>query len=187
MADKENLKVSGYRFGSYQDAGLADEELKKIEYFRKRVDGLTPQNLLAVYDRLLDEKIFKTPLGWEYLREIQGRLYKTGMPEDMVRPIPMYMTFSHDMEEDTEKSKVRQRIRPSRKKKNNNPLRVSVLLNIFLVILVLLMFVITLKSDNPNILNYKQTLTDRYATWEQELSQREQKIREKELELKMEP
>ena len=140
-----------------------------------------------MYIVLLDEKIFQTPLGWEYLREIQGKLYKSGMPEDLIRPIPMYMTFSHNPDEESEGSKVRQRIRPSRKKNNKNPLRVSVLLNLFLVILVLFMFVITLKSDNPNILNYKQVLLDQYASWEQELSEREQKIREKEFELQIEP
>ena len=45
------------------------------------------------------------------------------------------------------------------------------------------MFLITLKSDNPNILNYKQVLTNQYASWEQNLTERENRIREKEQEL----
>ncbi len=187
MADKDNLMVDGYRFGSYQDAGLADEELKKIEYFRKRITGRTPQNLLAVYDKILDEKVFKTPVGWEYLREIQRQLRKAGVPEDMIRPIPMYMTFSHMNSDELDKSEVRQRIRPTRKKKKTNKFQISVLINVFLAILVAAMFVITLKSDNPNILNYKQTIVDQYASWEQELSEREQAVREKEQALQIEP
>ena len=39
------------------------------------------------------------------------------------------------------------------------------------------------KSDNPNILNYKQVLTNQYASWEQNLTERENRIREKEQEL----
>ena len=59
-------------------------------------------------------------------------------------------------------------------------------INILLVVLVLAMFVITLKSDNPNILNYRQAITNEYASWEQELTERENKVREKEQMLGME-
>lgn len=48
------------------------------------------------------------------------------------------------------------------------------------------MFVITLQSDNPNILNYRQAITNEYASWEQELTERENKVREKEQKLGME-
>ena len=54
---------------------------------------------------------------------------------------------------------------------------------ILLAVLVAGMFLITLKSDNPNILNYKQVLTNQYASWEQNLTERENRIREKEQEL----
>ena len=40
-----------------------------------------------------------------------------------------------------------------------------------------------MKSENPNILNYEQNLINKYAQWEQELSERESIIREKEREL----
>jgi hypothetical protein len=45
------------------------------------------------------------------------------------------------------------------------------------------MFYITLKSDNPNILNYENSLVNKYAAWEQELKEREQDIRAREIEL----
>ena len=57
----------------------------------------------------------------------------------------------------------------------------SIILNLLLVAAVIAMFVITLKSDHPNILNYERTLQDRYASWEQELTEREAVLREKEL------
>ena len=47
------------------------------------------------------------------------------------------------------------------------------------------MFAITLNADQPNVLNYEKVLTDRYASWEQDLTEREQVIREKERELKI--
>ena len=62
----------------------------------------------------------------------------------------------------------------------------SVLLNVLLVLAIAAMFMITLRSDNPNVLNYERALTDKYASWEQELTERERAVREKELELQIE-
>ena len=58
-------------------------------------------------------------------------------------------------------------------------------LNILLVLAVCAMFTIALNSENPNILNYERAVRDKYASWEQELTQREQTIREKERELRI--
>jgi hypothetical protein len=48
------------------------------------------------------------------------------------------------------------------------------------------MFVIAINSNQPNILNYQRVLQNRYAGWEQELTDREQAIRDKERELNIE-
>lgn len=68
-------------------------------------------------------------------------------------------------------------------KEKKDSFTLSVILNILLGIAVIAMFMITLNSDNPNVLNYEKALTNRYAAWEQELTEREAKIREKEMEL----
>ena len=49
-----------------------------------------------------------------------------------------------------------------------------------LVIIIGLLFAITGNSKNENILNYKKLITNQYATWDQELTEREAIIREKE-------
>ena len=59
----------------------------------------------------------------------------------------------------------------------------SLSLNIVLILVIIAMFIIMLKSDNPNVLNYEYAVQDRYASWEQELTERENAIREKEREL----
>lgn len=61
-----------------------------------------------------------------------------------------------------------------------NKFQISVCLNILLAVLVAAMFMITLKSDNPNILNYKNAVINEYASWDQELREREKTVREKE-------
>ena len=54
------------------------------------------------------------------------------------------------------------RIQPSQYRALRSKLRKSVILNVFLVLLVIAMFAITLTGKNPNILNYEQALTDQY-------------------------
>lgn len=185
MDQKDNLLVSGYRFGSLADAKAAAEEIKKAEYFREKIAGRNPRSLLAIYDKMVDEKVFSTPVGFEYLRELQRRLIRAGIPKEDIRPIPMYATYVRDPEEEKESAFTRQRIRPSRKPKVNR-FHISVVINLLLAVLVIAMFVITLKSDNPNILNYENIIVNRYAQWEQELTEREQKLKEREQELFME-
>lgn len=185
MEQKDNLLVSGYRFGSLADAKAASEEAKKIQYFREKITGRNPRTLLAIYDKMVDEKVFLTPVGWEYLKELQRRMLREGIAQEDIRPIPMYATYVHDKDEGKESAFTRQRIRPSRRIKPNR-FHISVLINLLLAVLVIAMFVITLKSDNPNILNYENVIVNRYAQWEQELTERERALREREQELFME-
>lgn len=72
-------------------------------------------------------------------------------------------------------------------KQTKKRIGISVLVNVFLVIVVIGMMIVSLTGDNPNILNYENKLLDKYAQWQQELTEREQVIREKERELKITP
>lgn len=177
---QQDFCVDGYRFGSIDDAKEAQVEKIKADYFTSKLHGKNVESMLAVYDKVLDERIFETPIGWEYLKRMQRELRRGGLAEDRIRPIPMYVTFSHK-EDVTAAALVRERIRPSRKKsEDKKKLQISVMVNILLVILVLSMFYITLNSKNPNIINYKNAILNEYASWEQELTNRENEIREKE-------
>lgn len=186
MADNNDFFAEGYHFGSLEDAEQARTEKKKAEYFEEKLNGKNTKNILAVYDKILDERIFETPVGWEYVKQLQQELRQLGVPEERIRPIPLYVTFAHK-EQSTMEALVRERVKPSRKiSPDRKKLRTSVIVNIFLGVLVVAMFVITLKSDNPNILNYKKAIVNQYAAWEQELMEREKLVRQKETELGLE-
>lgn len=181
MEEKTDFYVAGYCFGSIEDARQAQKEEKEASYFESKIRGKEVQNILAAYDNMLDEKLFKTPVGWEYLKHLQGKIRDMGMDEDYIRPIPMYISYVHD---EKEQISARQRVQPTEKKEDNNrKLKISVFFNILLVIMVAAMFVIAVNSENPNILNYEKTILNKYASWEQELTEREYKVREKEAEL----
>ena len=57
------------------------------------------------------------------------------------------------------------------------------MINAILAFMVIGMFVISLNSRNPNILNYRKNIENEYAAWEQELTNREKEIRLKEAQM----
>ena len=140
--------VSGFAFYSEKDARLAEQERQKIAYLDKRIDRTNLESVLVIYKKALDDRVFRTPVGLEYLRELQGELKaEQDLLGEEIPPIPLWTNFA-DTREKT--------------------------------------FIITLNSDQPNVLNYERNLQNKYATWEQELTQREQTVREKERELHIE-
>lgn len=186
MADDRNLSVGGYRFYTEKDAQLAATELRKIEYLEARIDYSRPDSILMVYEKTIHERIFRTPVGLQYLKELRDFLLK--QPEidpQRVPEISLYNTFSGEVRE--KNAPARNRIKTSGGGKSGEKpgFAISVVLNILLVLAVICMFTMTLRSDNPNVLNYERVLTDRYAQWEQDLTERENAIREKERELKL--
>lgn len=54
---------------------------------------------------------------------------------------------------------------------------------LFFLIFSIGMIVITLTSDNPNIINYENKIVDKYEEWEHDLEEREQAVREQEKKL----
>lgn len=187
MADykKDFRYVNGYQFAGEDDAELARQEEKKIAYLEQHMDYNQPNAVLKIYCKAVEERIFKTPIGFDYLRRVQDFLLSCeGITPDMVPPIKLFVNFKPRLRETS--NPARNRVRAPKQKNKVSPLIISVLLNAGLIVLVLLMFFIAQDSSNPNILNYENMLNNKYASWEEELSDREKVIREKERELKIE-
>lgn len=180
---EQNNVVDGFSFSTAKDAALAAQEQKKVDYLEARIPYDNPKGVLNVYRQSIHERIFKTPIGLFYLRHLQDYLQNCEeIAKEDIPPIPLYKKYDGEIRETT--SPARNRVMPAKKKKSM-ALPLSVMINVVLAIAVISMFVITLKADQPNILNYEKALTNRYASWEQELTEREQAVREKERELKL--
>lgn len=179
MADKEYF-VGGYYFNSKEDVKQAQKEQKQAEYFESKLEGRNGPGMLAAYDKILDQKIFVTPIGWTYLLKLQEKLRLLGVAEEKIRPVPMYFNFTLN---NGKKEEAAQRIISSGKKTKSDKGKISIILNFVLAGLVLAMFGIALSGNNPNILNYKRVILNEYASWEQELTKREQELKKKEAEL----
>ncbi len=170
-----NLIVGGFQFASETDAGKAQMDLSKIKLLETRVKASRPADIKAVYEKSIENKIFKTPVGWDYLLGLKKRLLKADYTEEDIVPIPLDISFTRHSALDG--LTVPQRIKPREKERMDFRRIFPVVLNIVLVIVVIVMFVIAVTSENDNIINYKSNVTNRYAAWEQDLKEREKAVR----------
>ena len=154
-------------------------DLSKIKLLEARVKASRPVDIKAVYDKSIENKIFKTPIGWGYLVGLRNKLLESGFKEEDLIPIPLNVSMSRHSALDS--LNVKQRILPQEPKKEASfKMIFSIILNVVLFILVGVMFYITITGETDNIINYRKNITNRFAAWEQELTDREKAVREAE-------
>lgn len=177
--------IDGYRFTSDEDAKMASEELQRVNYISEKLNENDPKSILLVYNKSIQSGIFTTPVGIDFLKSVQTYLKKNPQIDNSeIADIPISISYADALI-------LRQNKRYDslnvKEKSYKNQYRFSVIFNVILILMVIAMFVIALKADNPNMLNYKTAILNEYSEWDQELKEREQIIREKESELGITP
>jgi len=186
MADTEELSVDGYRFQTQKDAAQAQNELKRIEKLEEKLDYGNTGMIYAVYCKALENNIFKTQIGYEFLHKLQKKLKEAPPQEEPIEDIRIDTLYQLRDGTNPAVERVKASVKPKPKPpktKREISLQTSLILNAVLILLVAVMFYISTTGDSPTVLNYEKALQNRYAEWEQELTQRENAVREKENEL----
>ena len=184
--EQQGVEAGGFCFMNGEDAALADKEQKQIEYLETRLNFQHPEQILAIYGKLVEERTFKTPVGMSYLKRLQDYLLsKPSISREKIPFIPVAESYVRKMPETrVELKSIKEAAQRKRDRKASN-YKISIALNVILVIGILVMFWMTMQSATPNMLNYKTALENQYATWEQELTERENVVREKEREFEI--
>lgn len=176
MDGQTTFEAEGFLFSRQEDAELALSEKKQIGYLEEHLDFNNAEQIFSVYKKLIEEHTFSTPVGLGYLKELRQYLAENGFT-DGVPPIPVSAVRP---ERNRETLPARHEGKKAHNPEKTVGYRISIVINLILAALVVAMFIITLKSDNPNILNYERTIQDKYAEWEMNLTDREEAVREKE-------
>jgi len=183
---RREFTVNGYTFGNASDVELAKSELSTARYIDDKIENRNADTILSVYQGALDRKMFRTPVGYSYLHDLQKRMLALGMERNKIPPIPLFQVFNNDFEESYEHKE--REVKVNRKKKKDElrqKNRMLVLVNVILVFLIIVLFIISLNGSAPTILNYRNAIQNEYSAWEQELTERENAVREKERELQL--
>lgn len=188
IQDMGRYKAEGYSFYTEKDAALAENERRKVEYLEARLDYNQPESILRIYKKAIEDRVFKSPVGLLFLKNLQIYLLnQSEINHEDVDVIPLYVSYEGEFRATPNPARSRVKPEEPKPKKKSVALPVSIILNIGLAAAVIAMFAVALNADQPNILNYENAIQNKYATWEQELTEREQVVREKELELQIAP
>lgn len=180
----EKYVVDGYCFKTQDEAAIALNEIEGIEYLRKRTNFKNPQSVLSVYDKIIDKELFKTPIGYGFLRELQQILYNASEIEpDSIRNIPVAAADEKKSKSKDKKNKKLYLMPEEQEKKYKNKITNLIILNVFIIIALIVVIIITNNSDNTNILNYRDRLEREYNEKEDELAAWDSQLREKEHQL----
>lgn len=186
MAEKGEWVVSGFQFLTEQDAKQAQAEVEKIQKLEEKLDYKNPNMVLMVYNKAIENRLFKTPVGYEFLRKLQKLSKDNPAVKEEVQNIPVTNVFQLRDSTAPIVEKIKASKKPVKKKKELFSKNTSIMLNVVLLLLVAVMFWISTTGANPTVLNYEKNLQNKYAAWEQELQERESTVREKERELLIE-
>ncbi len=173
MAKEYFAIVDGYVFRSSEEAKQARKEVEGIRFVKEQMDMGNPKAVLQVYNRMLQDDLFQTEVGYSFLRELQSYLMKCPEIEtDAIRALEMKKQV-------VKKNYVAPDIVARMK---HRLITTYIIIGIF-ALLVVSMIIIMQQSDNATILNYENKVIDRYEHWQKDLEEREKELKEKEKEL----
>lgn len=186
-------KIAGFLFETEEEAQKAKKELDAVRYIQSQIKKNDPDMMFRLYDRLVRQNYFETPVGIEFLREMQTKLETVPqIRREDILPIPI-PNQTLEAEKDEKRTKMEEREKRAeekqwlKEKKSAGEQRYKKLfiatgiLSVMLAAIVIGMFVITYMSGNDmTIFNYEQQVIDKYEAWEQELDQREADLTERE-------
>lgn len=180
----EKFVVEGYEFDTAKEADIAKKELEAVKYMSEKTNGCTPEVAYKFYNKIVEGDLFKTPVGYDYLRSLKDFLVANGMQVATEEPEKVDVDSIKFLKSNIKTKEVSVEELQKKLKKTEGKLGTSIMFNIFLGIAVIAMLYIASTSNNVNILNYETALQDKYSAWAQELQDKETqlKAREKALE-----
>ena len=125
------LQVDEFLFTTVEDAQLAQEEKKKVEYLKKNMDMKVPQNVLMLYNKANRDRLFKTPIGLFYLVEVRNYLIHLGVPEEKLAPVQLYASYEPKPRDRS--ASVRARMIQTKREALQKRFYWSLLINIFTI------------------------------------------------------
>lgn len=198
--------AAGFLFDNKEEAECAREELEKINQLEEKLNYDNLDAVAMVYIKGIKNQLFHSVVGYSFLKRLQTILednhYNKIAFDKYPIPVEKLVAANNDGLTDGTSDAVsdafsdnalgshqtagpKLKVRINHQTQLKQKLKMSIWINIILVLVVIALFGIAFTSDSPNIINYKQNILNEYSQWEQDLSERESIIREKERELQL--
>jgi len=173
---EKKFTFQGHTFDDEKQLIAAKKEAEAVEYLRSKTDFGNMNNLRKLYDRILDRNMMETVIGIEFLKEIRETLLSSGMfKEEQLRPIPLLPEVKKLKKRVESQKRSRERTLLERCERQNTILKTVCF---FLIVLVIAMFAIVLLGKrSPLAIRYEEQIVNKYASWAQEIREKEEYLR----------
>ena len=177
-------EMEGFSFATVAEADLAKREAEGVKYIRQKVDFENPEMVYQVYENLIEQNLFETPVGYCFLHELREYLVVSpAIRDEDVSLIPVQVAKQDAVHMSSQREKKTQdepdkRVRREKNVNYKSRCYFFMVATLVLTISIGTMMLIAASSDHPNILNYENELINKYAAWEADLEEREQALKE---------
>ena len=175
------------------------KELETIEYLKANIDFNDPRAIKKLYNNLYEKNLFETKEGLAFMAELSD-LCLAMRPDDVIfiksskkvgtnkkkKSAAVIKKAAAEKRSVKSGDEVKEAIsanKGSRRRVSVAKYRLSLIFNVILLVSIIFMFCINSTINSPNILNYEVMLQDRYASWEQDLVERENSVIKREQKL----
>lgn len=181
---RNRITVNGFVFENLAEAEQAKKEAEGVTYIRAKLNMDEPESVLEIYNKMVQQELFETAVGYAYLSDLQNYLLSIPFIEkENILPIQvLHPALEESLQRRakmTASAKEPEVLNVDFKKR----FQIASFICGILVVCVVAMFIIMGTTNNATVLNYENELINRYEAWEQELLEREAAVSEKEEEL----
>lgn len=190
--------IGGYIFDDENKAKKAAKELKAVEYILGQIKDADEKGVLTVYKKLIKQRLFSTEIGMSFLSQLRKNLIDSNVFSENEIPAVYSLEESIEEKQSEEIPKAKEKSKSTKEKadkfvesadsdafaqikKLKRINSILLILCITLLLSVIGMFYVNSTINSPTILNYEEKLIDKYSSWEQDLTERENALKEKEL------
>jgi len=174
---EKKFTFQGHKFDDEKQLIIARKEAEAIAYLKERTDFNNLEQLMKLYNRVLDKNMMETIIGIEFLTEIRKKLVDSGLfLEEQIRPVPLLPEARKMKKRAEEQRWSRDKMLLEQANRQNTVLKIVC---ISLSALIVAMFVIALSGKrSPLAIRYEEQILNKYASWAEELNEREKMLRE---------
>lgn len=178
MADEKWI-VNGYEFATREDYDKAKKEAESIAYIKAHTNMKDKQQMLKIYNRASENKMFHTVIGYDFMHQLYLYLIKNEvMEKQYIKTIPVDKAVSQrKLPEDVEaanKLAEQYRVLYQDSKDKRKLQRIIICFLGGLIILMMVMVYFNYRTYDED------AVLDKYSAWEEELKERENAVTEKE-------
>lgn len=174
MVNEAQKLVNGFLFSTSKEFEQGKSEFETITYLREKSDLSNPRTVLKLYNKLIESDTFHTMVGYVFLKELQDIIVKANIiKEEELSKIYIPNNLSYDEEITTKPANQYK----TTIKNLQTTLRNSRIINLFLVVTIIIMFILALFADKSTFSNFETDIINQYSTWQEELKSKEEELK----------